>query len=301
MNYRDRLSEKGLAIFLLHGVVERSEYGVRNYTRKHIEKDYFYHFILELKQSGHPLSMDDVVQHHSESKPFPPRAFAITFDDGFANNYSIAAPILNDLNTPATFYLTTDFIDRNIMAWIDRIEYCLESVPGVRLTLPRDSTEYNLQNVQDKVRFLDYLRSRVKHDKNIDVDELVSHIFAQCGIEELLHSDDPLDLKMTWEQVKELQKNTLFTIGGHSHRHVILSFLTNNELEEEIPLSIRLLNDKAGIKPRHYSYPEGLEYCFSPEVIRVLQEQGITCSPTAIDGINNLETGLFYLKRIMVT
>ena len=42
------------------------------------------------------------------------------------NNYSIAAPILNDLKIPATFYFSTDFVENNTMSWIDKIEYCFE-------------------------------------------------------------------------------------------------------------------------------------------------------------------------------
>jgi len=300
MNYSERLSGKSIAIFLLHGVVEESNYTVRNYTRKHLEKDYFYHFLLDIKRAGHPLSMDDVVRHHREHEAFPPHSFAITFDDGFENNYSIAAPILKDLNIPATFYVTTEFVDQNIMSWIDRIEYCLEVVPEAQLSFPWDTTTRTLRTTQDKLHFLDYLRSRVKCDKTINLDELVSSIFTQCGIDEICHSDDPLDLKMTWEQVREISECESFIVGGHAHRHVNLNFLTHDELETEVLTSIRLLQEKAQVRPQHYSSPEGLDYCYSDEVIQVLQDSGIVCAPTAVDGINDLGTDLFHLKRITV-
>ena len=41
--------------------------------------------------------------------PFPPNSFAITFDDGFENNLSVAAPLLSDLKIPLTIYITTNF------------------------------------------------------------------------------------------------------------------------------------------------------------------------------------------------
>jgi peptidoglycan/xylan/chitin deacetylase (PgdA/CDA1 family) len=300
MNYSDRLSDKGYAIFLLHGVVEKSDYRIRNYTRKHLEKDYFHHVMLDLKRSGHPLSMDDVIRHHSEGIPFPSHAFAITFDDGFQNTYSIAAPILSELRIPATFYNTTQFVGGNGMSWIDRIEYCMEAVAEVRLTLPWYSGTYTLRNRQDKIRFLDYLRSRVKNDENINADKLASNVCAQCGIEEKMSSNDPLDLKMNWEHVRELSCNELFSIGGHSHHHVNLNFLSHDELESEVVTSIRLLKEKAQVSPRHYSYPEGLENCYSDKVIGVLKENGVVCSPTAIDGINEPGTDLFHLRRIAI-
>ena len=301
MNYRDRLTETGLAIFLLHGVIEESRYAVRNYTRKHLPKDYFRRFLLDVREAGHPLSMDDVVRHHRERRPFPPRSFAVTFDDGFENNFSVAAPVLEELEIPATFYLTTRFIDENGMSWIDRIEYFLERAPAARLSFSWDAGPRTLRTADDRIKFLEYLRSRVKQDNSIDPDGLVSSVFQQCGLDEVTSSGDPLDLKMSWAQVKKMAASGLFTIGGHSHRHVNLCFLAPDELEREIAVSIRLLKEKAGIRPWHYSYPEGLEYCYSDNVIKVLRKHGIVCSPTAIDGTNDLDTGLFHLKRIMVT
>jgi len=39
------------------------------------------------------------------------RLVAVTFDDGFANNYEVAAPILEALGIPACFFIATDFIN----------------------------------------------------------------------------------------------------------------------------------------------------------------------------------------------
>ena len=62
---------------------------------------------------------------------------------------------------------------------------------------------------------------------------------------------------MNWKQVYEAGKSDFLTIGGHSHTHQILSFLDSNQLAYELDTSIKLLKDKADIKPTHYSYPEG--------------------------------------------
>jgi peptidoglycan/xylan/chitin deacetylase (PgdA/CDA1 family) len=45
---------------------------------------------------------------------------AITFDDGYLDNYDIAAPILKRLNLPATFFVTTRFIGSEIVPWWDQ-------------------------------------------------------------------------------------------------------------------------------------------------------------------------------------
>src|SRR5262245_15768822 len=50
----------------------------------------------------------------------PARALSITFDDGYADNCTIAAPILNRLGLNATFFIATGFIGGGCM-WNDRV------------------------------------------------------------------------------------------------------------------------------------------------------------------------------------
>ena len=56
------------------------------------------------------LTLKQVAKHLNSQTPFPERAIAVTFDDGFQDNYTAALPILQKENIPATVFLTTDFI-----------------------------------------------------------------------------------------------------------------------------------------------------------------------------------------------
>lgn len=298
--YVSRLAKDTLAIFLLHGVIEKSPYRIRNYTRKHLEKDYFFSIIKELKVAGNPLSMDDVVEHHIDREPYPPNSFAITFDDGFENNYSVAAPLLKDLAIPATFYVSTDFIENKTMSWIDRIENCVEQTSLPFLKLPWDMNETPIASPEQAKALLDDVRSRVKQDPTINVMDLIERIYQQCSMGPVISSDDPLDRKMTWQQLSQLDSDDNFIVGGHSHYHSILSFLDEDQLELEVSLSLSLLQGKSGIATQHYSYPEGLQHCYSESVITCLKQKGILCSPTAIDGVCRYTDDLFHLKRIFI-
>jgi peptidoglycan/xylan/chitin deacetylase (PgdA/CDA1 family) len=300
MTPADRLHEDELAIFLFHGVVERSDYEVRNYTHKHLTREVFVDVMEHLTARGRPLSIADVVAHCANAEPFPPCSFAVTFDDGFENNHAIAAPVLSDLGVPATFYVTTAFIDQNAMSWTDRLEYFMEHTARGALRLPWAEGEQAFGDRDSKIGLLEQIRHRVKTDPAIDVDALVADIFAQEGRPELTFSDDPLDRKMSWDQVAELAGHELFTVGGHGHTHRILSFLNDEALTGDVWDCLRLLAEKASVGPEHYSYPEGLDHCYSDRVIDVLRQRGIVCCPTARDGTNPLTEGLFALRRIAV-
>lgn len=298
MKYSDRLREDEVAIYLFHGVVEDHLYRIRNYTRKHIDKKTFETVLDDLCRNGSPVSMEMVLEAAQGGRPLPPRAFAITFDDGFANNLHVAAPLLQERNLPATFYLTTDFINRNVMVWIDRIEWALEQVSTGSLQIKRGSRSFSTD--RERVALLEEVRVMIKSDPKADGNALADDIQRQLGFVLTYSSNDPLDRKLSWDEVVRLKNHPNFMIAGHSHKHRILSYLNDEELENDITTSIRHLRERAGIASHHYAYPEGLQYCYSGKVIDVLKRHGIACCPSAIDGTNSLPADPFHLRRIFV-
>jgi peptidoglycan/xylan/chitin deacetylase (PgdA/CDA1 family) len=297
----ERLTEDGsVTIFLFHGVIDRQVCLVRNYTRKHLPVDEFDRSVSQLSDQGTPVSMDDVLAHCESGADFPKRAFAVTFDDGFANNLSIARPVLERYGVPATIYVTSRFVEENGMSWIDRLEWAFENVERGVVSLPWSVKRQSFSDVASKVSILDEIRRQVKGDPNVNVDRFVRDIFSQLTLDEVSSSDDPLDQKMTWDEVRAWCAPG-YTIGGHSHSHAILSYLSTAALEDEIDMSLALLREKAGIATSHYSYPEGLGHCFSQGVVDVLKTRGIRCCPTAIDGTNRPGTDPFLLRRVMVS
>jgi len=309
MSWSEWLARDTLVVYLFHGVVEESPWRVRNYTRKHLEARRFRSFLEDvLSAGGKPVSMEEVARLRSAGEPYPAKVFAVTFDDGFENNLSVAAPILREFGVPSTFYVSTGLVERNLMSWIDRIEAVIEAVLEGKgegsLDLPWGEGRVAFRGREETLRLLDLLRKRVKADASLDADAFADGVARQLGREPVREGRSPLDLKLSWGQVRELASDPLFLVGGHSHKHSILSFLPPGELEDEIDLSLRLLKEKAGVGADHYSYPEGLEHCFNDRVIAALKERGVRCCPTAITGVNPAaEAGgfdLFHLRRVPV-
>lgn len=294
------LDEEELTIFLFHGVVTRQTYGVRNYTGKHIHRELFARCIEGLAEFGTALSMEDVLSHLEHGSAFPARAFAVSFDDGFENNLSVAAPILGDFSVPATIYVATEFVDQNRMSWIDRIEKAVENVPNQALSLNWTNEVFILENRASRIEFLKAIRTFVKTSRGIDSNAFADQLCEQLAAEDWEQANGELDRKMSWDQVRISADSQLLSIGGHSHTHAILSFLSPEELDRELDECFRLLGEKGGIAPTHFSYPEGLEHCYSEDVIDALKHRGVRCSPTAISGRNRAIDDPFRLRRFMV-
>ena len=295
-----RLDEQELAIFLFHGVVTKNTYGVRNYTGKHISSELFARCIAGVSRQGNALSMDEVLHFCETQTPFPPKSYAITFDDGFENNLTVAAPILYDFDVPATIYVTTEFIEKNRMSWIDRIENAVEHASEQTINPQWANESFTLRNTESRIRFLTAVRKYVKSSPECDSNTFASELCSELGVHPEPEANGELDRKMSWAQVNSAAQSELITIGGHSHTHPILSFLSRQQLAYELDSCFDLLKDKAGVGPAHFSYPEGLAHCYSEEVIEALKKRGVCCSPTAIDGTNAIGSDPFHLKRVMV-
>tara|TARA_Y100000590_G_C15618750_1_gene976768 strand:+ start:108 stop:1028 length:921 start_codon:yes stop_codon:yes gene_type:complete len=305
MNYKyfiNKLSSHEFPIFLFHGVIDSNNYKIRNYTRKHILSKEFDILLGELKQNGNPISMDDLIFFNRENIKIPKNSYIITFDDGFENNFSIARKILEKYSTPATFYVSTNLIENNLMSWIDQIEYCIETIKEASINLPWQKNTFELKSKKNKIDLLNNIRQNVKLNQAVyKPEKIVELIFNQCNHKIIFSSDDPLDKKMNWKQLSELNSHELFNVGGHSHNHISLGSINKNLMAEEIKTSINLLKSKSNISSFHYSYPEGQEHDYNSSVITELAKYNIKCCPTAIEGQNNLiPKSLFHLKRNMV-
>jgi len=96
-----------------HCIKDKADSGLRPTKTADFENQMRY-----LSRAYHPMSLDSMAQHLQNGTALPPRAIAVTFDDGYRDNYENAYPILTKYNIPATVFLTTGFIGTGeIPAW----------------------------------------------------------------------------------------------------------------------------------------------------------------------------------------
>ena len=57
----------------------------------------------------------------AEGRPLPRRAVALTFDDGYLDNVTVAAPVLHAAGLPATFFLVPGFLSGTRRVWWEEL------------------------------------------------------------------------------------------------------------------------------------------------------------------------------------
>ena len=109
-----------LTILLYHGVTNSSPHPIRNYSGKHINNNLFEKQIKFISENYNILSMDEVASHIKQGTVWPKDSVAVTFDDGFEDNFQKAAPLLLELGIPFCIFVVTDFINFGKKGYMDK-------------------------------------------------------------------------------------------------------------------------------------------------------------------------------------
>lgn len=67
--------------------------------------------------------------------------------------------------------------------------------------------------------------------------------------------DDPV---LTWSALRDVVRSPLLTVGSHTHSHALLDRLEPHRIDDELDVSIRLIEDHLGVTPTHFAYPKAL-------------------------------------------
>ncbi len=291
-----------LTILLYHGVTNSVSQGIENYSNKHVPVTDFRRDMSWISKHCTVLGMDEVTELVKNGDPLPPRAVAITFDDGFANNHSVAASVLDEYSIPATFYISAGIVNTDMMFWVDALEDCinLTKAPSIDVTIDSEQQSFDLTNQPAKISALETIKRWCKQVDTLTKDDRLAQVMRVTGIiPDCSHADNYK--KISWKQVRELADHQQFIIGGHSLYHDILASQTLRREESDIKLCQALLSHVLERPITHFSYPEGQQNHYRPETIKILKEVGVVCSPSAICGLNTIDDlDPFHLKRIMV-
>jgi peptidoglycan/xylan/chitin deacetylase (PgdA/CDA1 family) len=195
------------------------------------------------------LPLDEAVRRLAAGT-LPGRAAAITFDDGYADNFTVALPLLREHGLTATFFIASGFLDGGRM-WNDTIIEVIRRCPLTMLDLEHlDLGRHILDTLAARRNAIDTLIDRVKYRPGAQRIALTENIVESLGVA------PPTDLMMTSHTVQQLRRAGM-QIGAHTLSHPVLSKLTLEEARREIADDKakleNLLSERVGL----FAYPNG--------------------------------------------
>lgn len=252
--------------------------------------------IIHIKENYSAITFEELIGHLNNGTAPPKNAVIITFDDGFADNYLNAFPILEKHQIPATIFISTDYINTDKTFWFNLLSRLVKLNVGASFTLDGKKNLVSDKS-ENQENLLVELLSLMKGKPNIDRVGLLVEISKQLPESEQC---DIYALPMTWDNVREMDRSVI-EFGSHTATHPILSQLTHDELEYEIVGSKKQLEKELGKKVQTISYPEGMEYAYNNKVIEMVTNAGYELGCSYIPGVNKLGSlDTYQLKRMHI-
>jgi peptidoglycan/xylan/chitin deacetylase (PgdA/CDA1 family) len=219
---------------------------------------------------------------------------AITFDDGYRDNYLYAYPILKKYNLPATFYLTVDCIENRAPLWTALLTSLVAKsrtnhleVPSLGRIYPTRTEKNRVESVKD-IKHLILPMSRKQREQTISEIRVASKAAPQKGEDELM---------LSMEEVKEMSRNGM-VFGSHTLSHPSLPYVPREEAWIEISKSRQILEKELGERVVHFSYPNpGNKINLNSDIKQMVKEAGYVSAATSINGYVECGGDPFELRR----
>jgi peptidoglycan/xylan/chitin deacetylase (PgdA/CDA1 family) len=235
--------------------------------------------------------LEEVAAWLAEGAAGPPRA-SITIDDGYPDTLEVALPEIRRRGLPATLFLATGPPETGAPLWTDLTRWMVKNARAAEVSVaPLGLRAEPLGGTASRLRILATLLGRLKARGPAEVDGVVAELRARLD-----PSGSPLRL-LSWDDVRQLAAGGI-ALGGHTHRHYMVSRLSDEVLQEEIALSIRLIEERVGGRVQSFAYPNGEPSDYDARAISVLRGLGLRCAVTCRDGLARPGHDPFQLPRL---
>ena len=270
---------------------------------KHVEIGKFKDQIKLLKNNYSLISLSQFYDAYANNTRPPPNAIVITFDDGYASNYELAFSLLEEYKIPVTIYLTTDFINKGVPLWTDRVEllikegYLLDSSKCIKYL----NSISGIQLTEDLTQLTNSIKRWLKGKSEIEKQKIINLFIKDLRLNESKVKVPEIMKPLSDANIKKMFNSGLVEFGAHTLTHPIMSQCDDHQLNMEISQSIHDVDILTGSKCHHFAYPNGRKSDFDQRSISLLKDNGINTAVTTIEGENNpIKSNMYQLKRIGV-
>lgn len=217
--------------------------------------------LAELKRHFELVHLDDWLRRAKEGQPLPKLACALTFDDGWRDNYDFALPVLMKHQAPATIFLVSSYIGTAQRFWPNRLIklVLMESAQPGSVPFPaklRQLVEPLLNSSLQGSIGVEEVAPIVRQAlglKESEIRELIDSAATQAQL-----SEDDRDI-LDQNEIVRMASTGLVRFGSHSITHFRLDESASEKLlQAEIVQSRAQLQEVCGQPINLFCYPNGI-------------------------------------------
>lgn len=291
-----RYLKRGAVILLYHRIV-RTSTDPYNLV---VTPEHFAQQMAHLHRTCYPMRLHDLVKA-IRNRALPDRAVAVTFDDGYADNYLHARPILESTKIPATIFVTSDNIDNSHEYWWDDLDRMfLISLPlskPLRITIENQIHEWKIDSRMQLESTRKEIFTLMRPLDSLTREGVLCQLASWTGLERIGRPDYRA---VTTAQLLDLACSEYIDIGAHTRSHPMLSALSPDAQYAEIVGGREILESKIQRPVDLFAYPFGTLYDFNDQTVEIIRTAGFQAATTIVPGSVEVGDDLFRLRRCAV-
>lgn len=225
-------------------------------------------------------------------RPLPPRALAVTFDDGYTDNLTVAGPLLRRMGIPATCFLVPGILDGDVVPWWERLgwAFACATVPhleweGHRWDLAAGGGRAAFKEVSALLK----RRDRMAREAAMDV---LEGLLAPSG--EYRHREQFLD----WDGARRLGE--YMELGSHTMWHCIMSEESAQAQKDDVAQARERLSARLGGEFDVLAYPNGTRADYDADTVAGCEAAGYEFAVTTQGGWNDASTPPYEIRRWVI-
>ncbi|MBI2558011.1 polysaccharide deacetylase family protein [Candidatus Woesearchaeota archaeon] len=260
-----------------------------------IDKDQFDKQMQYLKKNYNVISLQELVSGLTQNSKFAGNTIAVTFDDGYLNNYENAFPIFKKYGLPATLFITTSLIGTKKFAWWDKIRHAVIKSGKSNLVFVFDNklVHLDLSDRQEKIDAIALLHKLFSKYSSKKRNAAMGRLYNDLGVKEDYEELNNY-MFMDWNQVIEMGENNI-EIGSHTVSHPFLSNLQPKGMLRELKDSKKIIEKKLNRQIDSFCYPSGDMNARSEELVKKV---GYNCACSIKTGSVTNKSDIYALERV---
>ena len=213
-----------------------------------------------LGRSHRFVALDELGERIAAGEPFERPVAAITFDDGYADVYENAFPLLRRKGIPAAVFVLTDLVGTTALPLHDRLYLLLR-----KFRARGETGTAHLRSLLEERGILSASWQRVAADPHRALVFLLRRLprGVLLGVVDRLERETGVDAEalrelrpVSWSMLRAMQEGG-FLVGSHTRTHALLTNESNEDIRDEARGSRATLEERLGRPVEHFAYPDG--------------------------------------------
>lgn len=247
------------------------------------------------------------------------RQVCVTFDDGYMDNYLFAKPILEKYQCPATFFISSYFVEKAMPFWWDELQEIILSTPKLPSPFLFELNHEQLNCKTENEGVLDgdqvgkqakwvwsdkpptmrcfiyfWLWERLRLMPQLQIESFLDRLRVYTGVQTVNMKNA---IPMTRSQLKETADSTSINIGLHTHTHPVLSNLSYEIQKQELLQNKDFLEELCGYKMTTISFPHGK---YNADTLSTVKSLNLQAAFTTVSNVITARSPLHEMGRFQI-